>query len=241
MSAGARRGRLAAFAVAVALAVAVVQGLDLEKWADLDRLKAFIESHGTLAPIVFVAVCIGGIVLHLPEIVLIAVGGMVFGAARGFAYGWIGAVLGSTLVFLAVRHGAGHTVSGALGNRFERFRRLESRFVTHGFQMVLLLRLLLFLSPPLNWAIGSTRVSLRSYVAGTAVGIVPGVAGTVLLADSFADAETWRDLLTPEVVLTLAGVVGLALAGAVFARRALRDAEAAVPTTAAGAQRASNS
>ena len=54
-----------------------------------------------------------------------------------------------------------HAVSGVLGQRFERFRRLESRFVTHGFQMVLLLRLLLFLSPPLNWAIGATRPEFR--------------------------------------------------------------------------------
>lgn len=241
MSSGGHRARLAVFAVAVAAVLALVRALDLERWADLDRLRGFIESHGTLAPIVFVAVCIGGIVLHLPEIVLIAVGGMVFGVARGFAYGWIGAVLGSTLVFLAVRHGAGHAVSGALGSRFERFRRLESRFVTHGFQMVLLLRLLLFLSPPLNWAIGATRVSLRAYVAGTAVGIVPGVAGTVLLADSFAEAETWRDLATPGVLLTIAAVVAVAVAGAAFARRALRDAEAAAATTAAAAQRSRSS
>lgn len=241
MSASGHRARLALFLLAVAFVLGLVRALDLEQWADLERLRGFIESHGTLAPIVFVAVCIGGIVLHLPEIVLIAVGGMVFGVARGFAYGWIGAILGSTLVFLAVRHGAGHAVSGVLGRRFERFRRLESRFVTHGFQMVLLLRLLLFLSPPLNWAIGATRVSLRAYVAGTAVGIVPGVAGTVLLADSFADAETWGDLATPEVLLTLAAVVAVAIAGAAFARRALRQAEAAVATVASPDQGPSSS
>lgn len=234
MSMGSHRTRILLFAAAVAAIVATVRALDLERWADLDVLREFIESHGTLAPIVFVGVCVGGIVLHLPEIVLLAVGGVVFGAPRGFAYGWVGAVIGSTLVFLAVRHGAGHAVSGALGRRFDRFRRLESRFVTHGFQMVLLLRLLLFLSPPLNWAIGATRVSLRAYIAGTAVGIVPGVAGTVLLADSVADAETWRDLLTPDVLLTLGVVVGVAVAGAAFARRALRQAETAVaPSPAA--------
>ncbi|MFM7735199.1 MAG: TVP38/TMEM64 family protein [Alphaproteobacteria bacterium] len=241
MSASGHRARLALFVLAVAFVLGLVRALDLEQWADLERLRGFIESHGTLAPIVFVAVCIGGIVLHLPEIVLIAVGGMVFGAARGFAYGWIGAILGSTLVFLAVRHGAGHAVSGVLGRRFERFRRLESRFVTHGFQMVLLLRLLLFLSPPLNWAIGATRVSLRAYVAGTAVGIVPGVAGTVLLADSFVEAETWGDLATPEVLLTLTAVVAVAIAGAAFARRALRQAEAAVATVASPDQGPSSS
>jgi len=100
---------------------------------------------------------------------------------------------------------------------------------------------LLFLSPPLNWAIGATRVSLRAYVAGTAVGIVPGVAGTVLLADSFAEAETWRDLATPGVLLTIAVVVAVAVAGAAFARRALRDAEASAATTAAAAQRSRSS
>lgn len=219
------RARIVLFGLAIAAVFGAVHALDLDRWADLDRVRAFIESHGTLAPLVFVGVCVAGIVLHLPEIVLLAAGGVVFGAGRGFAYGWVGAVVGSTLVFLAARHGAGHAVSGLLGSRFERFRRLDARFVTHGFEMVVVLRLMLFLSPPLNWAIGATRVSLRNYVAGTAVGIVPGLAGTVLLADSFAEAESWSDLLTPDVLLTAALLLGVVVAAATVARRTLAAAE----------------
>ena len=212
------RARIVLFGLAIAAVFGAVHALDLDRWADLDRVRAFIESHGTLAPLVFVGVCVAGIVLHLPEIVLLAAGGVVFGAVRGFAYGWVGAVVGSTLVFLAARHGAGHAVAGLLGSRFERFRSLDARFVTHGFEM-------LFLSPPLNWAIGATRVSLRNYVAGTAVGIVPGLAGTVLLADSFAEAESWSDLLTPDVLLTAALLLGVVVAAATVARRTLAAAE----------------
>ncbi|MFM7142868.1 MAG: hypothetical protein ACKO2K_13245, partial [Alphaproteobacteria bacterium] len=62
-----------------------------------------------------------------------------------------------------------------------------------------------------------------------------------LLADSFADAETWGDLATPEVLLTLAAVVAVAIAGAAFARRALRQAEAALATVASPDQGPSSS
>ena len=68
-------------------------------------------------------------------------------------------------------------------------------------------------------------MSLRNYVAGTAVGIVPGLAGTVLLADSFAEAESWSDLLTPDVLLTAALLLGVVVAAATVARRTLAAAE----------------
>ena len=78
------RARIVLFGLAIAAVFGAVHALDLDRWADLDRVRAFIESHGTLAPLVFVGVCVAGIVLHLPEIVLLAAGlllGVVVAAA----------------------------------------------------------------------------------------------------------------------------------------------------------------
>jgi uncharacterized membrane protein YdjX (TVP38/TMEM64 family) len=57
------------------------------------------------------------------------------------------------------------------------------------------------MSPPLNWALGATRVRLRDYVLGTAVGVTPGIGLGAYLGDALTDAGSWRALLTPEVVL----------------------------------------
>jgi uncharacterized membrane protein YdjX (TVP38/TMEM64 family) len=63
---------------------------------------------------------------------------------------------------------------------------LDERLERHGFATVPTRRLLVFLAPPLNWALGATRVRARHYVAGTALGAVPGIATAVLFADSIA-------------------------------------------------------
>jgi uncharacterized membrane protein YdjX (TVP38/TMEM64 family) len=109
--------------------------------------------------------------------------------------------------------------------RFTRLRALDQRLERNGFWTVFALRLVLFLAPPLNWALGATRVSLPHYVAGTALGVIPGMAATVFFADTIARRPPDAPLLSPGVVV--AGLlVATGLAGVAVASRRLlgRDA-----------------
>ncbi|HEY3191121.1 MAG TPA: hypothetical protein VGJ70_26745, partial [Solirubrobacteraceae bacterium] len=88
------------------------------------------------------------------------------------------------------------------------------------------LRLVLFLSPPLNWALGATRVPMRHYVGATALGIVPQMALTVFFADAIA-SDARRGVATPRVALAVALLVVFLASAAVVTRRLLgrpRDA-----------------
>jgi uncharacterized membrane protein YdjX (TVP38/TMEM64 family) len=139
----------------------------------------------------------------------VAAGGLLFDGPAAFALGWTGAIVGSTTTFLVVRYLARDAVQASLERRFPRLTALDDRFAAHGFRTVLLLRLALFLSPPLNWALGATRVRLGHYIAATAVGIVPGVA----LCVYFADAILARDGAGGASLLVRLGVAGLLLGG----------------------------
>ena len=80
---------------------------------------------------------------------------------------------------------------------------------------------MLFVAPPMNWAIGTTRVRFHHYLAGSIVGVVPGVAVTVSFADAITEAQSMRDLFSLEVVILAALVLGFLLASTLALRRLL--------------------
>jgi uncharacterized membrane protein YdjX (TVP38/TMEM64 family) len=171
--------------------------------ANVERIRALVESHAPYGPLVFIAICVGGIFLHVPEFLLIAAGGVIFEGQYAFAYGWIASLVGTTSTFLIVRYLARDYFQERLAHRFHGLRALDERLVRNGFSTVLSLRLLLFLAPPLNWALGATRVRVGHYVAGTALGVIPGIAASVFFADSIVNGRGGpARLLLPVAIVT---------------------------------------
>ena len=206
--------RAALVVLTLAALLGLLSWLDLWRHMSLDSMRALVEAWGPLGPLVFIAVFVAGFFLPGPEILLVAVGGVLFGSSWGFVYAWVASVLGTAVTFLAVRYTAQAWAQRALRARFPRLRALDDRLERHGVATVVLLRLLLFLAPPLNWALGASRVGVRDYVLGTAIGVLPGIGLTVFLADRITEAGVtsalfaW-DVIAPAVVLALLIVVGL--------------------------------
>lgn len=204
------------FAVAV---VTVILKLGVFDDFSVDGMRTRIEAWGTLGPLVFMAIIVAGFFVPGPEMVLMALGGAVFGALEGFVYGWIAAVVGTAIPFLLVRQAVGRYVERADGVRFKRLRAIDDRLAQRGFATVLGLRLLLCMAPPLNWALGATRVKLRDYVLGTAVGVTPGIGISAYLGDALTTAESWGAMMTPQTMV-LVGLIGVGIvAGTVAGRR----------------------
>lgn len=214
---GAVRGVLAILVLAVGLALGA-HALGLDEHLSVDGMRGLVEAHEPYGPLVFIGICVAVIFLHLPEIVPIAIGGVVFGGLRGFAYGWIACLIGMTATFLIVRYLARDAVQRGLFVRFPRLRALDERLARHGFWTVLLLRVFLFAAPPLNWGLGATRVRLHHYVGGSALGVVPAIGSAVWFGDLVASREVgWSPLLLAGallvVVLAAAVVVSRRLGG----------------------------
>lgn len=207
------RLRLAGLAAVLAAALWASHYYRLVERVDVESMRALVEAYGPYGPLVFIAVCIAGVFLHLPEIILIAIGGVLFEGPHAFAYGWVASLLGSTSTFLIVRYFARGAFQTALESRFQRLRALDDRLARNGFRTVFLLRLVLFMAPPLNWALGATRVRFHHYVAGTALGVVPGIATAVFFAESIVsgpDGSGPRLLPMVVLVIGLVAVVGVA-------------------------------
>jgi uncharacterized membrane protein YdjX (TVP38/TMEM64 family) len=214
-----RRARLPLVVLVVGGLVWLVSTMDVGQHASLEGVRALVDAYHPYGPFVFTAVCAAGIFLYLPEIVLIALGAMAFAPVLAFACGWIGCVIGTTGTFLLGRHFAREHFQRLLHRRFARLRALDERLERNGFGTVLVLRLVLFLAPPLNWGLGATRVRAHHYVGGTALGIAPGIAATVFFADAITSGTA--PVLSPGVVTAAIALLALIAAAALASRRIL--------------------
>lgn len=204
--------RVGVAAVAVAALALAGWWLDVARYLEPARLRALVASSGPLGPLVFIAAFAAGVFLHLPGMALVALGGLIFEAPQAFLYGWAAIVVSTATTFLLVRWFFREAFQGTLASRFQFLRRLDDRLVARGFVTVLVLRLLFFLSPPLNFALGATRVRFAAYLGGTALGVVPGVGLGIAFADGIAEIGAGGHALTPGraavVVALLAALAG---------------------------------
>lgn len=194
----------------------IFRSLGLSAYVSLEKIRPMVEAMGPYGPLAFVGLCVVSVLLHMPEIVLIAVGGVVFGGVKGFVLGWVGSVAGSTSSFLVARYFLQDAFRGAIISRSRRLLSLDERLAQHGFLTVLSLRLVFFMAPPLNWALGVTRVRFRDYFLGSAIGVIPCTAVTCYAADSIARAGSFSAVLTPAMILP-AGLAVVFVAASAFA------------------------
>jgi uncharacterized membrane protein YdjX (TVP38/TMEM64 family) len=216
---GARRGhggKIALVAVFVAVMVAFF-ALDGQRYLTLDAVKtnrdallAFAEAHFVLALAIAFLAYAGAVAFSLP-------GGLVLSLAMGFIFGrWVGTVLvvlaatlGATIVFLAARYlfaDAARRQMGALGEK------ISAGFAENAFHYLLFLRLVpLFPFFLVNLAPAFTKISLRTYVVGTFIGIIPGTFVYVNLGQTLGSIDSLSGLVSTETITAFALLGAFAL------------------------------
>jgi uncharacterized membrane protein YdjX (TVP38/TMEM64 family) len=184
----------------------------------VEGLRSLLLGYGDAAPLVFFGVCVGAVLLHLPELLFIAAGGVFFGTLQGALLGWSATVVGAALTFLLSRYFLRDTMQRHVIGRSARLRGIDTHLATSGFRTVLLLRLAIPFAPPLNWLLGPTRVRFADYVAGTALGIVPGSIIVVSFGERLSRLSSPADLLLPANLGPALLLLALPIAGAALAR-----------------------
>jgi uncharacterized membrane protein YdjX (TVP38/TMEM64 family) len=212
--------RPAIFLLVIGALVWISHHFELRSHLNVAAMRALVDAYEPFGPLVFMVVLIGGLLLHVPGIVFVALGGMLFGRTGGFFYGWIAGVAGATLCFVIGRYLAQDWVQHGLEKR-PMLAALDHRLERNGVRTVILLRLVLFLAPPLNWGIGTSRVRFADYVTGTALGLLPGTFTTVLFADSIVARES-ESAGSPAAFVPAAIALLLFVGAGIVGRRWLR-------------------
>lgn len=172
--------RRIALAATVAAAFAAFFLLGGSRWLSLDALQANRERLADFTDRHFAAVLAGAALVYAAATALSFPGAVVLTLAAGFLFGpWVGtavvvtgATVGATLAFLGARYLFAEAARRRMG---PRLRRLAEGFEADGFSYMLFLRLVpVFPFWLVNLAPALTPLGTRTYVAATAIGIVPG-------------------------------------------------------------------
>jgi uncharacterized membrane protein YdjX (TVP38/TMEM64 family) len=121
----------------------------------------------------------------------------------------IGATTGATLAFLAARYLLRDWVEQKFGSKLGS---IQKGFANNAFSYLMTLRLIpLFPFFLVNMVSGLTRVSVGTYVAATALGIIPGSFVYAYAGRQLGTINSLKEIASPNVLLafTLLGVLAM--------------------------------
>ena len=219
--------RLLVVAGLVAFAI-LFRTLPVTEW--LQRLAALNEQYPVAVPVAYVGAVTVATVALFPGWISMMLGGLLFGMLPGLPFALLGITAGAFGAFLAGRALGRSWVEQRMGDNL-KLQALDDAVNAQSFYVVFLTRLAIVLPfNVLNYAFGLTRVSSATYVAATALGMLPAVLLYVYLgtlADDFG-AILAGDVRPASGAYWIAAVAIVAIAAVIWivqraARRALQQ------------------
>ena len=206
-----------AVVLAIGVAVAAFFYFDLGRFLSLDALKenrdyllSFTETHAAIAAALFILVYVAVTGLSLPgAVILTLAGGFLFGAVWGTLFVNLGATSGATLAFLASRYLLRDWVERKFG---KWLGPVQQGFQKNAFSYLMTLRLIpLFPFFVVNLVSGLTRMNVGSYIAATALGIIPGSFVYAYAGRQLGTINSLKDIASPGVIgaFVLLGLLAL--------------------------------
>ncbi len=160
--------------------------LPVTEW--LDRLAALNEQYPVAVPVAYVGAVTVATVALFPGWISMMLAGLLFGLMPGALYALLGITAGAFGAFLAGRALGRSWVERRMGDSL-KLQALDEAVNAQSFYIVFLTRFAIVLPfNVLNFAFGLTRVTHATYVAATALGMLPPVLLYVYLgtlADDF--------------------------------------------------------
>lgn len=137
------------------------------------RLGDWVTDNPILAPLVMMGIYALAVLFSLPIAVVLTPGiGFLLGTAQGALVVLFGATIGASALFMLARSAFGERWRGKVQSTLAK---LDNGFEDNAFQYLLILRLMPVIPFfVLNILPAFAGVSLRTYVAATFIGIIPG-------------------------------------------------------------------
>ncbi len=151
----------------------------------IEALRIFANGFGSFGPILFIIIAALAITFFIPSVTIIFLGVTTFGGFLGTILSTISIYIATLLIYItAQRLGRDFVVANILGTKL---KKLETRLHKKGLWGVLYLRLLFFMSPPLNWLMALSNISFRNYFLGTVFGTTHRIIIFAWLTDILVD------------------------------------------------------
>jgi uncharacterized membrane protein YdjX (TVP38/TMEM64 family) len=186
----------------------------------IDTIRGFAAWFGIFGPILFVVAGFLAITTNIPSVVIIYFSVITFGGVGGAFFSAVSIYVATTLIYFIAQLLGRDFVTQLFG---KRLKKLEGRLDERGMMTVIYLRLIFFMSPPLNWLLSLTNISYRNFFLGTLFGTVHHIIINAWLSDMIIDlikaGDSLNPVKTPRLLLPLGIGVAVFLIVRVFDRR----------------------
>jgi len=168
----------------------------LSDFADVGFVSSVISARSEFAPLLAIAAFVVGGLVVFPVLVLIAATAAALGPWLGFVSAATGVLLSSLVLF-----GIGRVLGQARLQRLlgRRSSRIQSRIIGKGVVAVAMIRMVPIAPFSIvNVVAGASKLSLRDFMIGTALGMAPGIAAMAALGAQIADLArnaSWTNAL----------------------------------------------
>lgn len=199
--------RLAILAVLIAVIVAV-RMTGATQYLEQEKLRAFIEGYGALAPVIYMLTYAIAPALFLPGLPITIAGGILFGPFWGVVYSITSATVGACIAFLISRYVGRSWIEEKL--KSPRWKQLDTMVEQHGWKAVAFTRLIpIFPFNLLNYAFGLTKVKFHHYALTSLVCMLPACIAFIVFSSSLL--EVIKGNITPSFVIGLLLILSVSL------------------------------
>lgn len=175
---------------------------------DAADLKDWFLSFGAWAPVVYFLIMVGQVIASpIPAGPVTLAGALVFGVWEGLALSMAGSVVGSVLVFAAVRRWGEPLVIRLIGK--ETFHKYVGKLDEKGWWLYVILLFPFMPDDAVCALAGLSAVTFRRFLVLMVVGRLPGATMTALLASDMVTGSTaaWITAGIIVAVLLALGVI----------------------------------
>lgn len=165
--------RLALLLIGVIALAVTVRLTGLTDHLTVEGIRAAVADAGVWGILLFVVAFAAGNVAQIPGFLFISAASVCWGGAEAVAIALIGSVVAVSLSFVIVRAVGGTPLAAP---KAAWVRRVMDSLERRPVRTIALLRLVVWVAPPLNAALALSGVSFRQYLIGSTLGLAAPVA-----------------------------------------------------------------
>ena len=173
--------RLGVLVGLIVAAVLAVRSTGMGPREILAWVQEVMTSAGALGIVAFIVLFAIGELAHVPGLVFVSAAALAFGPVLGAVIGYVGAFVSVCVSFGVVR-----SIGGQLLAKIERpfFKKIMGRLESQPIRVTIILRLVLWMAPPLNYALAMSKMRFRDYAIGSALGLIIPIVLAVVFLDA---------------------------------------------------------
>lgn len=155
----------------IGLIIGAAYAAGLHDVASVEGLRARMHGAGPAGVVIFLGLFALAAVTGIPGMPFVLASMLSYEPLQAALIAWVGAMLFTTVGFQVARWAGGSYASSATQNKI--MRRILALVETRPLLCVIGLRLVFFLGPPVAYGLALTKMPFRTYLIGTALGILP--------------------------------------------------------------------